>query len=359
MPWQAVAVSAKGTKHEISKQPCQDYGDYKLLSDGQVIIGAVSDGMGSARHSEIGSKLAVRVALEELESKNWISRPELNEEAKVIFDTIIKEIRKAFERHAAVEGYSVQMLACTLLTFVATSEWLIAMQIGDGFIVVQTDKNLQLLFKPDKGEYANETTSVTSPNVYEEAKISLTTNSYSFICVSTDGVENLSLIKRENWKPFDKFFSPLQRHMQSDESLEKKKEDLEKFLNSEKLNQKTDDDKTLLLCVYKHSEILGKQEQEIHQEQNHQEFSDGSSQEDQQLNIKVDTRKENSESNSSEPAQGQTLPSTDEQIELLSELEDSQTSKASNLLEQHNVSNEIQTGVHTDDQLENQKAIEP
>lgn len=115
MPWQAVAVSAKGTKHERSKQPCQDYGDYKILSDGQVIVGAVSDGMGSARHSEVGSKLAVRIVLEELETKDWRSRPEHNRDAKAIFDHIIREIRKAFERHAAVEGYSVQMLACTLL----------------------------------------------------------------------------------------------------------------------------------------------------------------------------------------------------------------------------------------------------
>jgi serine/threonine protein phosphatase PrpC len=289
MVWQAVAVSAKGTKHERSKQPCQDYGDYKILSDGQVIIGAVSDGMGSARHSEVGSKLAVRVVLEELETRDWKSRPEHNRDAKAIFDHIIKEIRKAFERHAAVEGYSVQMLACTLLAFVATPEWLIAMQVGDGFIVAQAgNENLRLLFKPDKGEFANETTSVTSSNVFHETKVSVSSNSYGFICLSTDGIENISLIKREDWKPFDKFFSPLQRHMESDGSLERKKEDLEKFLNSEKLNQKTDDDKTLLLCVYKHPKNLD--DQEIHQEQNSQAISEPPAQEHEQLDAEANKK---------------------------------------------------------------------
>ena len=295
MPWQAVAVSAKGTKHERSKKPCQDYGDYKVFSDGQVIVGAVSDGMGSARHSEVGSKLAVRVVIEELENEDWMSRPANDRDAKTIFNKIIRQVKKVFERHAEVEGYPVQMLACTLLAFVATPEWLIAMQVGDGFIVAQaSDGNLQLLFKPDKGEFANETTSVTSSNVFHEARVSVNSNSYSFICVSTDGIENISLMKREDWKPFDKFFSPLQRHMESNESLAKKREDLEKFLNSEKLNQKTDDDKTLLLCVYKDSEFFEKRE--INQEQK----SPGMPDQQQVDNV---TTEESNESSDSEDTQ--------------------------------------------------------
>jgi serine/threonine protein phosphatase PrpC len=360
MPWQAVAVSAKGTKHERSKQPCQDYGDYEILSDGEVIIGVVSDGMGSASHSEVGSKLAVRVGLKELGTKDWRSRPEHNRDAEAIFNPIVREIRKAFERHAAVEGYSVQMLACTLLAFVATPEWLIAMQVGDGFIVAQTgNENLRLLFKPDKGEFANETTSVTSSKVFDEIKVSVSSNSYGFICVSTDGIENISLIKQEDWKPFDNFFIPLQRHMESDESLERKKEDLEKFLNSEKLNQKTDDDKTLLLCVYKNPKNLD--DQKIYQEQNSQAISETPA---EQLDADANTKNMDSvsstvqPSDNSESSQIQDIQSTRKEISSGSNFEDISSFKNSSYSVQNDSSKGLKVNESSNNKLEDEKATD-
>jgi serine/threonine protein phosphatase PrpC len=361
MTWQAVAVSTKGTKHERSKQPCQDYGDYRILSNGQVIVGAVSDGMGSASHSEVGSKLAVRVVLEELESRDWKSRPEYDRDVKVIFDSSIRQVKKAFELHAWSENYPVQTLACTLLAFVATPEWLIAMQVGDGFIVAQTgDENLQLLFKPDKGEFANETTSVTSSNVFSEAKVSVNSNPYSFICVSTDGIENISLIKREGWKPFGKFFSPLQRHMQSDESLERKREDLEKFLNSEKLNQKTDDDKTLLLCVYKYPEVLDKRE--IHQEQDSPEIPNQQYESDANTNEEIDQSSsfrdvqpsDNSDSESLIQAE-ENRQQADEGESQTSDFKDTKSSKVTDCSVQDPVSQDLQVAELSDLKLENGK----
>lgn len=215
------------------------------------------------------------------------------------------------------------------------------MQVGDGFIVAQVDsENLQLLFKPDKGEFANETTSVTSSNVFHETKVVLSLNSYSFICLSTDGIENISLIKRENWKPFDKFFSPLQRHMESGESLERKKEDLEKFLNSEKLNQKTDDDKTLLLCVYKHPKNL---DDEIYQEQNSQAISEPHAQEREQLDAEankkdVDSMSSNAQiSDNSESSQIQDIQPTSKEIS----------------------SGDLEVKESSDNKLEDEKATDP
>ena len=76
---------------------------------------------------------------------------------------------------------------------------------------------------------------------------------YKFICTATDGIENISLIKTQGWKPFDNFFRPLEQHMLSTSTLEQKKKKLDDFLNSAKINQSTDDDKTLLLCVYQDS----------------------------------------------------------------------------------------------------------
>ncbi|NET58507.1 MAG: protein phosphatase 2C domain-containing protein, partial [Symploca sp. SIO2E6] len=74
MQWQAVISSARGIKHKKIGKPCQDWGAYQILSKGHVLIGAVSDGMGSAQHAEIGSQLAVEVVISELQQDYWQSQ---------------------------------------------------------------------------------------------------------------------------------------------------------------------------------------------------------------------------------------------------------------------------------------------
>lgn len=251
MSWQAIVSSVIGTRHIKKGVSCQDYGDYKILSEGHVIIGAVSDGMGSAKHSEIGSELAVKVAISELKRENWQSQPKDEIQVKNFFINILEVIRAKFQDYSESESYSIQDLACTLLVFIATPQWLIAMQIGDGFIVVRSQYgDYQLLFKPDKGEFFNEATSITSDDALDQIQICIKSNVFQFICAATDGIENISLIYQENWKPYDKFFRPLEQHMLSKDSLSQKNQELNNFLNSERVNKNTNDDKSLILCVY-------------------------------------------------------------------------------------------------------------
>ncbi|WP_338422937.1 protein phosphatase 2C domain-containing protein [Anabaena sphaerica] len=76
----------------------------------------------------------------------------------------------------------------------ATPEWVAAMQIGDGFIVMRCqDAEYQILFKPDKGEFFNETTFVTSVNALEEMQVEVFPGKQGFICASTDGLEKVQL----------------------------------------------------------------------------------------------------------------------------------------------------------------------
>jgi len=253
MQWQIVGCSAIGTKHITGGTPCQDAVDYEIIPGGQIIIGAVSDGMGSARRSDVGSKLAVKTALSQMNNiKCWQSKPKNDEGAREIFWSVLEKVQAALKKQAENGGYSVEDLNCTLLAFVATPQWLAAIQVGDGQIVVRPKGgNYQLLFMPDKGEYPNVTTSVTSSHALEKMQVCVKSASYEFICAATDGIENISHIKRDNWKPSEGFFKPLEEQiMLSTKSLTHKEKEIEDFLNSEQINQKTDDDKTLLLCGY-------------------------------------------------------------------------------------------------------------
>ncbi len=162
----------------------------------------------------------------------------------------VKQVVSALATQAENNNYLIDDLACTLLIVIATSDGIAAMQIGDGFITVRyPEQDPQLLFPPGKGEYINETTFVTSANALKDMKVVVQPEQPEFICASTDGLERLA-IRMSDWTPFTPFFQPLEQYLQETKNLEESDEYLMSFLNSERLNARTDDDKTLFLCLY-------------------------------------------------------------------------------------------------------------
>jgi hypothetical protein len=253
MSWQAIASSAVGESHRESGI-CQDAVVYKTLNDDEVIIGAISDGMGSAKHAQIGSCLAVKVALSELIEIDW--QPKLASEKFVfnIFSKTLQKIRNEIASQAKENNYNLQDLACTLIVFVAHSEWLIAMQIGDGLLIGKPRMgDYELLIRPSKGEYANETVSITDLDIEDYINVIIKHVSLDFICAATDGIENLCLKKDADWQPYQNFFRPLEDHLKTRKGKLQKEKELENFLNSERINKNTDDDKTILICSYQKS----------------------------------------------------------------------------------------------------------
>ncbi len=259
MAWKAVARSTIGTSHLKQQMPCQDYGGYKVLNN--VIIGAVADGAGSAKYADIGAKVAVKTVLEYLTGiEEWLQKhkrfwqlnpqPLSEEQARKLFAKTVKKVVTALEKQAASAGYSVDDLACTLLVVVATPNWVAAMQIGDGFIAVRCQQEEpQLLFQPDKGEYINETTFVTSAIALDAMRVCVRSLKPEFICAATDGLERVA-IRMSDWTLFAPFFQPLEEYLWETSNPEQEDEYLISFLDSDRLNARTDDDKTLLLCCY-------------------------------------------------------------------------------------------------------------
>jgi hypothetical protein len=254
MNWKAVAHSSIGVLHQQHGMPCQDYAKYRFLRDG-IIIGAVADGAGSAKFSDLGAWLAVEVSLTYLMGKfiqkqRRYQKQLSREEAQECFTQLLESrIVNRFRQKAHQRNCSVSDLACTLLCFIATPHWTAAMQIGDGFLVVrQKNEAYQLLFSPDKGEFANETTFVTSTNASADMQVQVIPSSIEFICAATDGLERVAL-RISDWTPFPPFFYPLNEYLEETPNPQHDKAYLKNFLDSERLNQKTQDDKTLLLCL--------------------------------------------------------------------------------------------------------------
>ena len=255
MGWKAIARYDVGTSHQSQELPCQDYGDYGIFQD--VIVGVVADGAGSAKYSDVGSELAVKTVIDWFERVNKSSEQQefsqsLSQiETEKVFARIVQEVIAELRQLASEKDYAFNDLACTLLVFIATPHWLGAMQIGDGFIVVrpQDSEDYQLLFQPDKGEFANETTFITSKDALAEMQVKVISEPQKFICASTDGLEKLA-IRISDWKPFPPFFKPFEEYLEETANPEDEAEYLVNFLKSERLNARTDDDKTLLLCLW-------------------------------------------------------------------------------------------------------------
>lgn len=274
MGWRAIARSATGTRHQQQQQPCQDYGAVMVpTGDRQgVIVGAVADGAGSAPHADVGAKLAVSTSLNFLTaSEAWLQRHQRSwqrwpespsaELIQNLFLKVVTRVRSRLQQQADSQGYAIDDLACTLLAFLATPDWIAAMQIGDGFMVVRctpqgtrsigmpAEPQYHLMFQPDRGEFANQTTFVTAANALEAMQVRVVTEPPQFICAATDGIERVAL-RFKDWQPFTPFFRPLEEYLWETPHPEADDAYLVSFLTSERLNQKTDDDKTLVLCCY-------------------------------------------------------------------------------------------------------------
>jgi hypothetical protein len=252
MTWKFIARSVVGKSHLERQIPCQDYSGYSLLRNKAIGVGAVADGAGSAKHSGLGAKVAVETVLNALQDESGSLTPEDlkqydQNQTKKLFEHVVHEVFAALERKAQDQGYAYEDLACTIVAFVATSEWLGAMQIGDGFLVIRLlGGDYHLLLQPDKGEFINETTFVTSRNALNEMQVEVLSGKQAFICASTDGLERVA-IRLSDWTPFPPFFEPLEKYIETTQNPELEDRYLLNFLNSERLNARISDDKTLLL----------------------------------------------------------------------------------------------------------------
>ncbi|MFM7372927.1 MAG: protein phosphatase 2C domain-containing protein, partial [Sphaerospermopsis kisseleviana] len=123
----------------------------------------------------------------------------------------------------------------------------------DGLAVAKDSTgNLQALTIPNRGEYINETTFLTSPDALTTTQIKILRQHIVNIGVLTDGLQMLALnmLVGEPHKPF---FFPLFDFVANAEDKVVAKEQLVKFLCSERITNRTDDDLTLIIAALSNS----------------------------------------------------------------------------------------------------------
>jgi Protein phosphatase 2C len=247
--WKLLYGSAIGSSHERAGEPCQDYahGRVFLVGTSPVLIVACADGAGSASHAQIGAKLACLTFLHAVS----VSLEDGLRVADITQWHILQWYEKARRRlslEACVCNKDLRDFACTLLTAIVSDDTGIFSQIGDGVIVIREGDCYQAVFWPQSGEYANTTYFLTGADFGERLTFRSLGQRVDELALLTDGLQPLALhyASRAVHAPF---FVPMFQSLRQNLNAEELEGPLRQFLNSQPVNDRTDDDKTLFLAT--------------------------------------------------------------------------------------------------------------
>lgn len=226
--WQVSAGTLMGPYHKKHGIPNQD-AHGSLLRDDYVVI-AAADGAGSLELSDIGSRLAVDVVLEEIDCSS------MSHGLDLLVELSIESAKETLNNHPDRDK-----IGCTLAVAVAGPEgWAVGV-VGDAFAVVQTEiGEYKLITSPPAGEYANITKLLTSD--VAPTTIAHGNDKILGLAVSSDGLELASL---QGGMPVGGFWDPVFSWSLTG-SL-----DVEQLFTHMNTQDKIVDDTTLVVATFK------------------------------------------------------------------------------------------------------------
>jgi len=255
MTWRFTGASATGTSHLERGLPCQDASRCAVLrtAAGEPVLAAlVSDGAGSAQRAEIGAQLACALAFDEIRS--FLAAGGSVSGIDVPFLTAwLARFQIEIAARAQAEGLRPRDFSCTFLGAVVGAESAVFFQIGDGAIVVSPrgeEDEYSWVFWPATGEYEGSTFFATDHDSAAHLEHSCVERPIDEVAMFSDGLQRLVLDYRNRTAPapfFRSMFSWLRAA--AGEALPHLSTLLQGHLGSPAINDRTDDDKTLILAT--------------------------------------------------------------------------------------------------------------
>jgi hypothetical protein len=254
--WRVAHTSVIGTSHNKTGLPCQDACCCRIISDPEgrhVLLAAACDGAGSASRSLDGATLTIDRFLKEFSEATTHSG--LHGITREFVEDWLSRLRAEIRDRAEVAELSPREFACTLLGAVVGQDRAAFFQIGDGAIVVSNraePNDYGWIFWPQHGEFANQTNFVTQDNACEVLEFELEERCVDEVAIFTDGVERLVLDLQEK-TAHAPFFRTLFGWVAKTEPAAVNEEIptsevMGRYLGSKQINDRTDDDKTLILA---------------------------------------------------------------------------------------------------------------
>lgn len=161
--WVLVGASVRGNGHIESNLPCQDNHKYEELGNGWGIA-IVSDGAGSAAHSDMGSKIVVERGLVHfkklIQQEGWMDKNTLPSDAEWLSKSysILRTMRDEVDLVAKKNNVAIKELSATCLVIIFSPIGLLTVHVGDGRMGCKPVNGAwKTIMTPHKGEEANQT----------------------------------------------------------------------------------------------------------------------------------------------------------------------------------------------------------
>jgi hypothetical protein len=254
MDWCYALASVTGSSHIRAGTRLQDAKQGFVVTAPQGdsrFVAIVSDGAGSAEFGGQGASIVCRTMTVQ-------ARDYLRTHADLPDNDVIRSwldiARDRICLAAARRNTTPREFAATMILLVASAGEIVTAHIGDGAIVARERDSFawSVLSAPHNGEYASTTYFVTD-DPHPVLRISRLENIFSSLAAFSDGIESL-VLDSVSGTASPAFFTPMARPLDASLVLGKDlalSKSLASFLAGDRLNERTDDDKTLIIAVTK------------------------------------------------------------------------------------------------------------
>lgn len=245
MSWSWASASRRGTSHIKAGTRCQDASGCILAGPSNALVAVVSDGAGSAKFGGQGAWITCRTIVQAARRHLACSSDMPNDEQCWLW---LEGARERIFQAATRKSANPRQFAATLVAVIATETESLILHIGDGAAVLQLDGQWRAPSWPENGEYASTTFFVTDEPT---PRLRVTrTGKATAVAVFTDGIERLALDFASE-RPHAPFFEAVIRPIKQADGLGRSSplaNSLARYLDSDAINERTDDDKSLILA---------------------------------------------------------------------------------------------------------------
>lgn len=168
-----IGISYRGNSHIKSDSPCQDFHSFsKLGNDWNIAI--VSDGAGSAKHSDEGSRAVCAAFKYYIE--NLIKKDTTLSEGKVLdaktwdieFKGMLTQFQNDLKKNFVKAEMPFESFAATIIVLLYSKNGYMIAHVGDGRAGIRVNGVWSSAISPHKGEEANQTIFSTSKYLGEK-----------------------------------------------------------------------------------------------------------------------------------------------------------------------------------------------
>jgi hypothetical protein len=249
--WTWAAAACRGTSHDKTGTRLQDAFACCSPAPGQPIVAMISDGAGTAELGGQGASLVCR-SLTVSARRYFLQTSELPSDGEI--ETWYDGTRDLISTVASRRGREFRDFAATSVCVLSTGTETIVAHVGDGCAVLREESSGVWIVPswPQQGEFASTTFFVTDQDRLQ-LRITRYPTAINAIAVFSDGIERLALdfaARAPSQQFFNNICSPIvasEAHGR-DGYLSRK---LREYLGSDKVNARTDDDKSLVIAALK------------------------------------------------------------------------------------------------------------